>query len=185
MYKGTRHGHLTASHRVSNDQHGNHRWAYRCDCGNTVEVNVSSVSSGSTSSCGCQRGAAISAANTKNLLGQRFGRLVVKERAGTDKYRSATWLCECDCGNTKVISGYSLRSSLTQSCGCFRREITSDRTLKDITGEVFGRVRVLERSGTASDHRALWSCVCDCGNAFISKSRPLLDGTIKSCGKCQ
>ena len=184
MYEGTKKGSLTALHRVDNDRHGNHRWAYKCDCGNTVEANVSAVSSGSMVSCGCRRSAAISAANTVDLRGMRVGRLLVLSREGTDKYRSATWLCQCDCGNTTVVSGNSLRNELTRSCGCLRREITKDRTLKNIEGRVFGQVRVGERTGTAPDHRALWNCTCSCGNTFVSTSRPLVDGTVTSCKEC-
>ena len=33
-----------------------------------------------------------------DLLGQRFGRLTVIERAGSDKHYHAHWRCQCDCG---------------------------------------------------------------------------------------
>ena len=32
------------------------------------------------------------------------------------------WLCQCDCGNTKVVLGYNLRSNKTISCGCYKSE---------------------------------------------------------------
>lgn len=53
-----------------------------------------------------------------NLKGKRFGKLEVKERAGSDKWGTATWLCQCDCGGTKVVRGGSLRSGKVKSCGC-------------------------------------------------------------------
>ena len=53
-----------------------------------------------------------------DLTGQRFGRLTVIERAGSDKKRSATWHCQCDCGNEKVISSSNLISGRSASCGC-------------------------------------------------------------------
>lgn len=61
-----------------------------------------------------------------DLTGQRFGRLVVVKRA--DDYISpsgghkARWLCECDCGNTKVITGECLRNGSSKSCGCWNKE---------------------------------------------------------------
>ncbi len=54
-----------------------------------------------------------------DLAGDRFGRLVVKRRKG--RIRSeATWLCQCDCGNEKVVASRLLRDGTVQSCGCLR-----------------------------------------------------------------
>lgn len=54
--------------------------------------------------------------------GNRYGRLVVVERAANDKRGEARWMCRCDCGGKTVARGGSLRSGHTQSCGCLRRE---------------------------------------------------------------
>lgn len=37
------------------------------------------------------------------------------------------WLCRCDCGNTKSISGGALRKKVAQSCGCLQRELLAAR----------------------------------------------------------
>lgn len=57
-----------------------------------------------------------------DLSGQRFGRLTVIERAGTatNRGKQPLWLCECDCGNTTIVGGCSLKSGNTKSCGCLR-----------------------------------------------------------------
>lgn len=39
----------------------------------------------------------------------------------------AYWLCECDCGKRFVASGKNLRKGKTLSCGCFRKEASSNR----------------------------------------------------------
>lgn len=57
-----------------------------------------------------------------DMSGERYGRLVVIERAGTDRNRNALWRCRCDCGNEKVISGKCLKSGDTKSCGCLQLE---------------------------------------------------------------
>lgn len=57
----------------------------------------------------------------KNLIGQRFGRLLVLERADNVKGR-AYWLCQCDCGAKKAVMGKLLLNGSTQSCGCLMRE---------------------------------------------------------------
>lgn len=56
-----------------------------------------------------------------DLTGQRFGKLVVIERAGTQNGH-ILWKCKCDCGNEIVTLMNSLRGGNTISCGCFRRE---------------------------------------------------------------
>lgn len=54
-----------------------------------------------------------------NLLNKKFGKLIVLERSGTI-HRNAAWLCLCDCGAKKVISGAKLIDGSTKSCGCSR-----------------------------------------------------------------
>ena len=39
-----------------------------------------------------------------------------------DRFYILHWLCKCDCGNEKIISGCSLKSNLTRSCGCLHSE---------------------------------------------------------------
>lgn len=63
----------------------------------------------------------------KDMTGQRFSRLVVIERVGSDKRGEARWLCTCDCGKTTIVLGSHLRSGRIKSCGCFMRERTSER----------------------------------------------------------
>lgn len=58
----------------------------------------------------------------KPMEGLKFGRLLVLSRAGTAAGGQATWLCECECGNTRVVPGSHLRSGNTSSCGCLHRE---------------------------------------------------------------
>lgn len=59
----------------------------------------------------------------KDLTGQRFGRLTVREFSRI-KWGHAIWLCSCRCGNLVFIPQGSLARGLTKSCGCLRREIT-------------------------------------------------------------
>lgn len=60
--------------------------------------------------------------NRKDLTGQRFGRLVVIEPVTTEKYCNSVWLCQCDCGNTKIVPTYRLLNGRTYSCGCYRKQ---------------------------------------------------------------
>lgn len=62
--------------------------------------------------------------NFIDLIGRRFGKLVVKERKDNGKFRNSRWLCKCDCGNEKIIAGFHLtnKSKPTQSCGCLKKD---------------------------------------------------------------
>lgn len=59
---------------------------------------------------------------SKIKIGDKFVRLTVKFFAGRDKHGKLLWMCLCKCGNLKIISGESLRSGNTKSCGCLHRE---------------------------------------------------------------
>jgi hypothetical protein len=54
----------------------------------------------------------------RDLLGQRFGRLVVIQRAEAFHQTTAhaLWLCECDCGNTHYARGSNLTTGHTKRC---------------------------------------------------------------------
>lgn len=54
--------------------------------------------------------------------GQRYGRLVVTERAENDRYGNAMWRAVCDCGRPAEVLAYNLTSGNTTSCSCFQRE---------------------------------------------------------------
>lgn len=58
----------------------------------------------------------------KNIVGQRFGRLLVDSFSHTDERRRAQWNCICDCGGKTVVAGISLRCNHTMSCGCLQDE---------------------------------------------------------------
>ena len=65
-----------------------------------------------------------------DLTGKRFGRLVVIEKLESDKHKSPKWLCKCDCGELKVVTGPHLRNGATRSCGCLRRETVAERSVE-------------------------------------------------------
>jgi hypothetical protein len=56
----------------------------------------------------------------QDLTGQVFNRLTVVSKVET-KGRTA-WLCQCECGITKIIKAESLKDGSTKSCGCLNKE---------------------------------------------------------------
>ena len=59
--------------------------------------------------------------NVKDLVGKRFGRLLVLARDSSIK--KPAWVCLCDCGGRKVVLAYNLLHGNTHSCGCLRAEL--------------------------------------------------------------
>ena len=59
------------------------------------------------------------------MIGFKCGRLRIVERAGSDKHRHSLYKCICDCGNTIVTHGYTLKQGRVKSCGCSRRKYQS------------------------------------------------------------
>lgn len=53
-----------------------------------------------------------------DLTGQRFGKLIVIRRAGSNKFGKARWECVCDCGKTHFAVTQTLREGGVTSCGC-------------------------------------------------------------------
>ena len=56
---------------------------------------------------------------TKDLTGQRFGKLVAEKWLGIEKHKSV-WRCRCDCGNMTKVTAGALASGNTKSCGCMK-----------------------------------------------------------------
>lgn len=59
------------------------------------------------------------------MTGTRVGRLTVIAKAERTKSGKTQWLCKCDCGNEVIVSRRHLKDASTKSCGCYRREHSS------------------------------------------------------------
>lgn len=66
-----------------------------------------------------------------DLVGQRFGRLVVLEKETQDipktKRTYVWWKCKCDCGNIEIVPTTRLVAGITKSCGCYRADVSAER----------------------------------------------------------
>lgn len=104
-------------------------WNCLCDCGKTVIVRGTNLTKDNpTSSC----------RHCNNIrIGDRFGRLTVislneeesnkLRKCGNGIQRRIHWLCKCDCGTEIVVREDSLKSGVTKSCGCLRKEIMNNK----------------------------------------------------------
>lgn len=114
---GQRFERLVVLERAENASDGKTQWLCQCDCGNQVVVKGNNLKSGTTKSCGCYR-SDLKKKKAINEIGNKYGKLTVLERAGSNKRGRALWLCECECGNKKVFEGSQLRYGKITSCGC-------------------------------------------------------------------
>nr|DAG20580.1 MAG TPA: restriction enzyme [Caudoviricetes sp.] len=162
-------------------KNGKIQWRCRCDCGNEKDVLSISLTSRHTQSCGCLQKEKTSIANKRNidLVGHRFGRLVVLSRSTT----SAKWICRCDCGNLVEVTTTHLKTGHTKSCGCLQKDITSEVRGINLNGQRFGLLIVegldIEKS---TSEKKYWVCQCDCGNRISVSTGDLRSGNTQSCG---
>jgi len=59
------------------------------------------------------------------MTGQKINRWTFVETRGNDAKGRKLWLCRCECGNERVLSGIVVRYGAPKSCGCLRREASS------------------------------------------------------------
>lgn len=71
----------------------------------------------------------------QDLTGNTYGRLSVVSHSHTRRWETSKqtdqyWVCLCDCGESTVVRGSSLKSGYTKSCGCLRREVLASKELR-------------------------------------------------------
>lgn len=119
---------------------------------------------------------------SKNLIGEKFGKLTVIKFVEITKGERRLWKCKCECNTeidvveTKLTSGYYV------CCGC-TQEIPYGSKTKNLKGKRFGKLTVLRYAGVKK-RVAWWVCVCDCELKTEKEVRAssLLRGTSMSCG---
>jgi hypothetical protein len=84
---------------------------------------------------------AIPLGKAENIIGNRYGKLVVLSRApkrqDLKSVNKTYYNAECDCGNFTVVRKDHLITGASASCGCL--------SSVDETGNVFGNLTVIER----------------------------------------
>lgn len=117
-----------------------------------------------------------------DLLGQRFGKLVVVARA-ENIGRDTAWLCKCDCGNERVVRTAALRRRNVSSCGCNTAvPLLAGTKRYDLTGQRFGKLVAIKPLGARDGKNYRWLCRCDCGNEVSAQIGNLRNGKTTSCG---
>lgn len=115
----------------------------------------------------------------KDITGARFGHLTAIRCV---QRRPTKWLFQCDCGNEAVVMSISVTTGKTKSCGCLRRRPSANS--RDLAGQQYGRLTVLERDKSNSNSKwlARWLCRCECGIKKTVLASSLTSGKTRSCG---
>jgi len=116
----------------------------------------------------------------EDLTGQVFGTLTVLRRG--DNYVSpkgavkVRWVCRCSEMKREVlVQAVALKSGATKSGR------GNDLKASDLTGQVFGALKVLERGPTAKNGQACWWCACSLtGNRVLVTGSNLRNGNTKT-----
>lgn len=107
------------------------RWAKcLCTCGSTHKARVASLTTNNIKSCGCL----LSDGNKdryQDLTDRKFDRLLVIAKSDNYPIKGVHWICQCDCGNLKIIAANSLTTGKTKSCGCLNQELKKQRSGKN------------------------------------------------------
>ena len=122
---GQRFGSLTVIARAEY-RNGKGQWLCTCTCGSDKVVEAGNLRSGHTQSCGCLQKERASETSLEHLSGREFGRLTVLERVLDSRY--TVWACACRCGGFTRVAAKHLTSGAIESCGCLRRETSSQRS---------------------------------------------------------
>ena len=199
---GREFGKLKVNAYLGRELRGAKTWEYmydcECKCGTEhFKAGRRSLLKGDTSSCGCAHKDAGDAV-IEDLTGRYFGRWRVIERApnrvsSSGKTRSIMWLCECKCGTVKVVGARALKTGMSTSCGCAQKERVSEALTDDLSDREFSHLKVMYRNGSwypknygkngkKSGVRAVWHCLCDCGNECDVIGESLKNGDVTSCG---
>lgn len=121
-----------------------------------------------------------------DLVGQKFGKLLVLEKTDKRLHNSIMWKCICDCGNTKITNTKFLTRGAVKSCGCLPHNRGKNSKIVpikvDLTGKVFGKLKVISVAGVNKHSHRTWNCLCECGNSRIISTNQLNSGKHKSCG---
>lgn len=101
---------------------------YNCKCelcgrDTLLQCNINKLKNNKSIDCGCSK-------RINNLVGKRFGKLVVVKKSNERKgsYRGICWECKCDCGNNRVVLGVDLQNNQIKSCGCDNLKLVTHLT---------------------------------------------------------
>ncbi|MEK5324409.1 hypothetical protein [Aeribacillus sp. FSL M8-0254] len=167
---GKKIGHLTVIGIAGKAKDGSYIWNVFCDCNPnySLPVNGGDLRRGRKTDCGCRHG------NRAELLGEKFGNLLVVGFHYNPETKEFIWKCLCNCGEITTARTRDLTSGKKRSCGCLKSP--------NLVGKKFGRLTVIKKLNKKRNGYYLWKVLCDCGNTDEATTGHLMSGAKKSCG---
>ena len=138
---------------------GNKKYLCRCICGEEFICSSDALRNGYKQTCNH-----FDTSWKQDMIGKTYDEWTVMEYAGNSKF-----MCQCSCGEQKIVSKYDLEHGKSKSCG-------HDR-LTDLTGQHINEWDVLKYLGNKK-----YLCRCSCGTIRAVVSADLRSGRSKSCG---
>jgi hypothetical protein len=123
-----------------------------------------------------------------DLIGKKINRWNVLEYAGVDKHSKTLWRCQCSCKEKtiRIISGSSLATNKTKSCGCYQKEKKEKQLYnKDYIGKTINGIKIIRYYGKNKNKRQEYLCLCKCGRYFRNEKWRLVNKKTKNCGRCR
>ena len=150
-------------------------WKIKCQfCGEEKSIRADSLKKNPI--CKCQKDTMIN-----NVFGDF---LVLNKHKEKAKDNCILYQCKCIyCGHIENVASNVLRSNRKHCSNCYVKKTT----MIDMTGQIFGFLKVLERD-TSPDHTGhkndtYWHCQClKCGSIKTIRGISLRRGLTKSCG---
>lgn len=102
---------------------GDGMWLCQCKCGNFSIVTYGNLVQNKSKSCGClsiENRKEMNSRRVIDLTNRKFGKLTALKLEGS-RNNASCWLCECECGNFKIVRASHLQDGSTYSCGCLRQ----------------------------------------------------------------
>lgn len=143
-----------------------HKALCKCSCGKERLVNIYTLKSGKSISCGHM----MNQDRLLDLKGRVFGSLTVECYIGKGK-----WECRCSCGKLVIKSRTHLLDGRAHSCGH-----GTNKEPENLKGRVFGKLTVIDYVGNKR-----WLCKCSCGNTKVIMAANLKNNSTISCGCVQ
>lgn len=106
---GKKFGKLLVVGKAGVNKYRNCTWNCLCECGNETVVSGGNLIRGNTTSCGCNK--------INDLVGKRYGKILVVERLNATTHGDTLYRCKCDCGNEVIARQSNLVKRHNLSCG--------------------------------------------------------------------
>lgn len=121
-----------------------------------------------------------------DLTGKQCQYYTVLNRNTEKKGKNVWWNCQCKCGRIFTATTTDINRGITKSCGCMKSQLLSEAHLQDLTGQIFGELKVLKRNKEAqiNGHKTstMYDCQCSCGNIITVERGKLVSRGQSSCG---